>query len=237
MNLASSSSFIFYTKLTLTYKFTSTPSLVSTLHFLKYFQPLPSTHPLALMAFIYCFLLFSKLLFILTTTLVVSALKLPIFHKSHPTVQHLFAPSVFTKDSYKANITFDREYHIHFSVGTPSFKTYAVFDTGSPMMWLQSSTCNRCWPLKDGSTTDLDKSTTLEKVFYDTNDCDYLGWTVTTFMVEFSTCDGCCGYQIAYEDRSNSTGHVVTDYVTFIHRRSLIIIYTYELYTAVYPDI
>ncbi|XP_074276164.1 aspartic proteinase nepenthesin-1-like [Silene latifolia] len=105
------------------------------------------------------------------------------------------------------------EFNMKISIGTPPVEFTAIADTGSDLIWVQCSPCQRCIGnqshLFDPTQSSTDNIIACTSQFCDANQ----------FGLSQASCsqnDSSCIYAYGYGDGSNSTGVLSTDTVTFV---------------------
>ncbi|GAB4837442.1 hypothetical protein Ancab_002307 [Ancistrocladus abbreviatus] len=150
---------------------------------------------------------------------------LPLYHKSHPKVAHYFSSTngpiaattnTTTVAAAAAAVDVDAdglikfkdvEYMLEFSLGIPPMLTYGVFDTGSDLLWVQSTLCQQkrdCFK-QDKPLYDPTRSQSFIRI-----PCD--NWICKQEPHRFF-CQPykVCGYKIQYVDSTSSTGILAKD--------------------------
>ncbi|CAI9771654.1 unnamed protein product [Fraxinus pennsylvanica] len=125
------------------------------------------------------------------------------FHRSYSRKASFNPTSISTK-TIEAPIQLNSgEYLMKISLGTPSFETLAIADTGSDLLWTQCAPCTDCYkqipPLFDPKN-----STSYRDVSCQSQLCAAVG---------SSSCDSqnVCQYSVSYGDSSYSNGDLAAD--------------------------
>ncbi|KAK9675685.1 hypothetical protein RND81_11G023600 [Saponaria officinalis] len=127
---------------------------------------------------------------------------------------HNIAPSseLYDTSNVQTEIISDHGYYaMKFSVGTPPVEFTAVPDTGSDLIWVQCSPCQRCLA-QNTPFFDPTKSSTDNKIACTDQVCnnDQLGLLGTG-----CTRNNICAYLAGYGDGTNSSGVLSKETITF----------------------
>ncbi|KAK7323971.1 hypothetical protein VNO77_27475 [Canavalia gladiata] len=101
------------------------------------------------------------------------------------------------------------EYLMTFSIGTPAFERFAIFDTGSDLTWVQCSPCKSCYP-QDNPLFDPTQSSTYMDVSCDSEPC-------TQIPQNQRDCGDSreCFYLKQYSEKSMTIGKLGSDSFSF----------------------
>ncbi|KAK9675687.1 hypothetical protein RND81_11G023800 [Saponaria officinalis] len=129
-------------------------------------------------------------------------------------LHHNIAPSseLYDTSNVQTEIISDRgAYAMKFSVGTPPVEFTAILDTGSDLIWVQCSPCQRCLA-QNTPFFDPTKSSTDNKIACNDQVCnsDQLGLSETG-----CTDNNVCAYSAGYVDGTNTSGELSKETITF----------------------
>nr|KYP35004.1 Aspartic proteinase nepenthesin-2 [Cajanus cajan] len=101
------------------------------------------------------------------------------------------------------------EYLLRFYIGTPPVERFAIADTGSDLIWVQCSPCEKCTP-QHAPLFDPTKSSTFRTVSCDSQPC-----TLLTKNEHGCARSGECLYEYGYGDQSFTSGKLGVDVINF----------------------
>jgi hypothetical protein len=93
------------------------------------------------------------------------------------------------------------EYLMSYSIGTPPFKVYGIFDTGSNLVWLQCKPCHLCYN-QTSPIFDPSKSSSYKNIPCSSRICNFVEHTSCSYD------EDACEYINGYGDGSKSQGNL-----------------------------
>lgn len=105
------------------------------------------------------------------------------------------------------------DYLMKIAVGTPPVEFSAVVDTGSDLMWLQCSPCQRCIE-HDSPLFEPNKSSTYRAIPCNSQSCNYPDFDSGCLPNSLSNNES-CAYSATYGDGTKSIGILSTDTISF----------------------
>ncbi|CAA7056449.1 unnamed protein product [Microthlaspi erraticum] len=106
--------------------------------------------------------------------------------------------------------SYDGEYLMNISLGTPPRPIMAVADTGSELLWVQCKPCDSCYP-QDDPIFDPKASSTYKDVSCSSSQCNSFS---KAGAASCFTKDNTCSYDIRYGDFSYTKGNFAVDTLT-----------------------
>ncbi|XP_027343004.1 probable aspartic protease At2g35615 [Abrus precatorius] len=101
------------------------------------------------------------------------------------------------------------EYLMKFYIGTPPVEKFAIVDTGSDLIWIQCSPCEKCFS-QDTPLFEPSKSSTFSSLSCDSQPC-----TILPEGQHACSDSGECIYAYQYGDKSFTAGILGTESITF----------------------
>ncbi|CAA2993780.1 aspartic ase CDR1-like [Olea europaea subsp. europaea] len=125
------------------------------------------------------------------------------FHRSYSRKASLNSNSVSTKIIEAPIQSNGGEYLMKISLGTPSFETLAIADTGSDLLWTQCAPCTACYKQ-------------IPPLFYPKKSTSYRDLSCKSQLCAATGTPSCdsknnCQYSISYGDNSYSYGDLAAD--------------------------
>ncbi|KAK2371647.1 aspartic proteinase CDR1 [Trifolium repens] len=130
-------------------------------------------------------------------------------HRSINRANHFSKKISSCNNNYVSTLTPDivGDYLMSYSIGTPPFKVYGSFDTGSDFVWLQCKPCNICYN-QTSPIFNPSKSSSYKKIPCSSKTCKSMN------NISCSHDDDSCEYTYGYGDGSYSQGDLSVETLT-----------------------
>ncbi|XP_050884510.1 aspartic proteinase CDR1-like [Lathyrus oleraceus] len=123
-----------------------------------------------------------------------------------------------TKNKHESSLTYESgEYIMSYYIGTPPFKVYGLFDSGSNLIWLQCKPCNTCY---NQTSPIFNPSKSLS---YQNIPCSSSRCKSTEIEVSCSNDRDACKYTLDYGASAKTQGDLILETITLVSTSGSII--------------